>query len=354
MNTNALLPWHKELFEQWHESPKKSHAYLIIAQEHMGGEILLQQLANSVLCENQNTSKIACGQCTNCQLLEAHSCPDFRIVRPSILDINHPIEELRPEKPSKEISIAQIRELTNMVNQTSYRGGMRVVLIYPANKLNINAANALLKILEEPPNHTLFFLLTNDIKQLLPTIVSRCFRINTKTPDIATAVSYLNQKISPNPNWAEHLISESGAVLLVAQLQDHNYFSLQNQLIEALTQGKIINPIHLAETFEKHIKDSDKTHLLGGKQTLNMSNVITWLQRFIHDLLLCAQQSEARYYPQYNQKLQQLTIGVNVFKLHKLHTELLKERQRSEHPLNIKTWLEKLFLDYNQTISKPN
>lgn len=353
MTTNNLLPWHSELFTQWHNNPNKSHAYLIMAQEHTGGEILLQQLANSVLCENPSTSKIACGQCTGCQLLAAHSHPDFRIIRPSILDINHPIEELRPEKPSKEIRIAQVRELTNMVNQTSHRGGMRVILIYPANKLNTNAANALLKTLEEPNAHTLFFLLANDIKQLLPTIVSRCLRINAKTPDIATAIHYLNQHIAPNPNWAEHLTSENRAVLRVAQLHETHYFSLQNQLIQELTQGKRINPLRLAETYEKHIKDADKARLLGKTHTLDISTIITWLQRWTHDLALCTQDSEARYYPQYKHELRQLITSINLFKLHQLHTQLLKEQQYSERSLNIKLWLEKLFLTYTQTFLNP-
>ena len=346
-----LFPWHTDVFRAWHALPKHAHAYLVIAPDDTGGENLLSHLATSVLCESPLPSHEACSVCASCQLIAASSHPDHRIIRPSMLDINHPIEELRPEKPSKEIGIGQVRELANMVNQTSHRGGMRVVQVYPAHKLNTNAANALLKTLEEPPEHTLFLLLAHDVKQILPTIVSRCQRINAPAPSVNIAVDYLNQHSANQPNWAEQVMTENGAVLRVAELHNSNYFTLQNQFAQELSHGKQVNFLKLAEQFDKYIKDADKARLAGEPHTVDMSTLIMWLQRWLHDLLTVTQNAgQARYYPTHAAALQKLAANTNPIKLHDWQLQLLKEQRSSEHPLSVRTWLEKLFLQYTQVV----
>ncbi|TDR31880.1 DNA polymerase III subunit delta' [Hydromonas duriensis] len=350
--TTLLLPWHTTFFEQWHAQSQRSHAYLLIAPEDTGGEAFLHQLAASVLCEKPNADHAPCGSCSGCQLLAAYSHPDLRVLRPSILDANHPVEELRPEKPSKHITIDDVRELANMVNQTSHRGGTRVVLIYPAHKLNLNAANALLKTLEEPPANTLFFLLAHDAKQLLPTIISRCQRVHLSRPSTAQAIAYLNQHCGDNPNWLNDLTQENGAVLRVAQLHSTNYFTLQTQFIHALAQGKDMDALKLAEQFDKHIKDADKAYLSGEARTLDMGVTLMWLQRWLHDGLLTAQGvGTPRYYAQHAKALTSLFKNMPtslVQRAHAMQNMLLKEQRTSEHPLNIKIWLEKLLLQYTQ------
>ena len=123
---------HQTVFQQWFErqqSQRAAHAYLLIAPEDTGGEQLVQAMAASLLCDTPTSAHHACGQCAACDLLAAFSHPDYRLLRPSIMNTAHPIEELRPEKPSKEITIDDIRALDNMVNQTSHRGGQRVVVV---------------------------------------------------------------------------------------------------------------------------------------------------------------------------------------------------------------------------------
>lgn len=346
-----LLPWHIPAFKKWHSLPKHAHAYLLVAPEQTGGEDLLHQLASSVLCETPSENQQACATCASCQLIAAFSHPDFRVIRPSIWDVHHPIEELRPEKPSKEIGIAQIRDLANMVNQTSHRGGMRVVLIYPADKLNLNAANALLKTLEEPPEHTLFLLLTHDVQRLLPTIISRCQRINLAAPNLAQAVEYLNQTIEPNSDWADYLTTENGAVMRVAKLYGSPYFKIQNQLTSELAHGAQMDFLRLAEQFDKHLKDADKARLAGEAHTLDMSILIDWLQRWLTDLTTIAQQAgSARYYPKQRAALEKIAAHVSPAKLHEWQQQLLNEQRFADHPLNSKVWLEKLFLQYTQLV----
>lgn len=350
--TTALLPWHDTAFKVWHDLAQHAHAYLVIAPIETGGETFLQFLAASILCESPSVEHQPCGVCTSCELLKAFSHPDLRVLRPSILDVNHPIEELRPEKPSKIITIDDVRALSNMVNQTSHRGGTRVVLVYPAAKLNINAANALLKTLEEPPANTLFLLLADDVKQLLPTIVSRCQRITLPTPSTNTAIEHLTALHGTNPNWATWLAQENGAVERVATLSETKYFEWQNEFIQALTRGKSTNAMAIAETFEKRIKDADKARLAGEPLALDMATILNWLQRWTHDLLQLAQQSgQPRFYTQHAHIMVQLIAETTPSFIHRTHAwqqTLLNERRTSEHPLNLRTWLEKLLLQYTQ------
>lgn len=346
-----LLPWHADMFATWQQLPQHAHAYLLIAPEQTGGEALLHQLSASVLCDSPTELRQACGVCASCQLITAHSHPDHRVIRPSILDVNHDIEELRPEKPSKEIGIAQIRDLANMVNQTSHRGGQRVVIIYPAHKLNTNAANALLKTLEEPPANTLFLLLAHDVRQILPTIISRCQRINARAPQTDDAVAYLSQHYGHNPHWAEYLATENNAVMRVAQLHNSDYFTLQQQFIHALALGAQTSALKLAEQFEKHIKDADKARLTGEPHSVDMSVVITWLQRWGHDVLSVAQSAaKPRYYPNQYNAIEPLAAKIDPIKWHTWQQQLAVEQRTSDHPLNLKLWLEKLLLQYMQRV----
>ena len=346
------LPWHQTVFAQWlsrQHSERPAHASLVIAPEDTGGEQLVEAMAAAVLCESPTSEQYACGTCGSCQLIAAFSHPDYRLLRPSIMDMAHPIEDMRPEKPSKEITIDDVRALDNMVNQTSHRGGKRVVVVYPAHKLNRNAANALLKTLEEPPANTLFVLLAHDVQQLLPTIVSRCQLVVAGAPSPESAVTYLNS-ITPNPHWAEYIQQENGAGMRVAGLIHTDYFGIEKNFIEQLARGKNLDVIALATEIEKHIKEADKARLAGAPKTVDMAVVITWLQRWAHDLTLVAQKGGvARYYSKHTQTMTKMIENAPVslpIEAHTWQLELARARRIADHPLNIRSWIEKLLLAY--------
>ena len=352
-SVSTPLSWHQTVFQQWvarQQSPRAAHAYLVIAPEDTGGEQLVQAMVASVLCDTPTAEQHACGQCAACDLLAAFSHPDYRVLRPSIMNTAHPIEELRPEKPSKEITIDDIRALDNMVNQTSHRGGLRVVVLYPAHKLNRNAANALLKTLEEPPANTVFILLAHDVRQLLPTIVSRCQLVNAAAPSPTEALAYLNA-LEPNPNWAEYVQQENGAVMRVAELIDTDYFAIQHKWTQALAQGNKLDVVSASAVFEKHLSDASKARLAGEEQrTVDMLALMTWLQRWLYDLAIVAQNGAApRYYPKAQAALHKLTQAHDhgfLLKLHAFTQQLAQEKRTADHPLNIRSWIEKLLLQY--------
>ena len=119
----------------------------------------------------------------------------------------------RGKKPSREISVDQIRDLSSFANLSAHCGGYRIVVIHPAEAMNSNAANSLLKTLEEPTDKLLFLLVTHKPQQLLPTILSRCLSFAVHTPTREVGVAWLAEQGVKNP---EHALAQTGFAPLQA------------------------------------------------------------------------------------------------------------------------------------------
>jgi DNA polymerase-3 subunit delta' len=157
-----------ELLRRSLESERLSHAYLFVGQPHVGKTTLAINLAQALNCEQETRP---CGQCRSCLHIAAGNHPDVQSIGR--------MANAEPGQAStkKEISIAQIKELQRSAALQPYEGRYRVFIIDGAEYLNEESANCLLKTLEEPPPRVLFILLTVNDGRLLPTIVSRCQRI---------------------------------------------------------------------------------------------------------------------------------------------------------------------------------
>lgn len=154
-----IYPWQQGLWQQLSGRERHAHAYLLHGPAGIGKRVLADNLVHLLLCQKPTDGK-ACGRCKACQLLAAGTHPDFFL--------------LEPEEPEKPIRVDQVRELVDFVVQTAQLGGRKVVLLEPAEAMNLNAANALLKSLEEPSGNTVLLLISHQPSRLLPTIKSRC------------------------------------------------------------------------------------------------------------------------------------------------------------------------------------
>ncbi len=149
---------------------------LLQGRAGIGKLVFAEALAASLLCESPQTDGLACGQCLSCGWLEQGNHPDFRLITP---EDKIETDESGAEKSKKRnhILVDQIRGIADMVGLSSHRQGMRVVLLHPAEALNLESANALLKMLEEPPAGMVFVLVSHQPQRLLPTIRSRCHKV---------------------------------------------------------------------------------------------------------------------------------------------------------------------------------
>ncbi len=138
------------------------HAYLFVGREGVGKRTVALSLAKAIHCSAMQND--FCGQCVNCIRIEDRNHTDVRLIEPLT--------------GKKEISIQQIRELEKELYFRSYSGRKKIVIVDPANLLNLAGQNALLKTLEEPPEDSLLILIAIHAGGLLPTIRSRCLRLS--------------------------------------------------------------------------------------------------------------------------------------------------------------------------------
>jgi DNA polymerase-3 subunit delta' len=181
----SLQPW---LAETWHmlasalAGHRLHHGLLFAAPAGLGKRTLANALATAALCSQHTGEGYACGVCRSCRLVAAGSHPDLARIT----------FELREDgKPRTEITVDQIRVLSQRLAMSSQFGGAQIALIDPADRLNVNAANALLKTLEEPTPATILMLIADDPSRLPATIRSRCQRIDLRAPTRAEALAWL-------------------------------------------------------------------------------------------------------------------------------------------------------------------
>lgn len=175
---NSFPDWLVSDFQQLagqYRQQRLPHGLLVVSQAGDGSELLLKELIALILCAQPGDS--ACGNCKNCQLLATTHHPDYL--------------KIEPEGKSQTIKVEAIRGVVGKVSETAQQGGSKIIHIAGAETMNVNAANALLKVLEEPTDNTFIFLETTALSRLLPTIRSRC-RIQTLSrPSEDEALAYL-------------------------------------------------------------------------------------------------------------------------------------------------------------------
>jgi len=199
-----LHPWNEPLLERL-RGRALPHALLVHGAQGIGKLALAERIAQLVLCEAQDEARKPCGTCDGCRWFLAGNHPDFRFIEPSALSIRaaalgqslpiqavlqpyreeqarQALEDQEKRKPSHEIRIEQIRDLGDFLGIGSHRGARRVALVHPAEDMNVSAANALLKGLEEPPPAAMFILVAHRPARLLPTVRSRCVSLPVPLP----------------------------------------------------------------------------------------------------------------------------------------------------------------------------
>jgi DNA polymerase-3 subunit delta' len=220
-----LAHWLKPCLQQIQvlkQTNRLSHALLIMGADGVGQEHLAREMVKGLMCESDQAA--ACGNCHSCQLMRAETHPDFRIL----------------DGEASSIKVDQVRLLVKQINQKPQVGQNRVVLITHAQAMNINAANAVLKALEEPAPRTYFILTSSQSTSLLPTIRSRCLLVNIPTPSIDDVKTWLIDQ--PEGEELSKLFWLTTQPFRLLSIQQQNkvtlYVDLPDQLSEML-QGSV-------------------------------------------------------------------------------------------------------------------
>ena len=177
------LPWHQrqwQRIEAMRQSARMPHALMLRGPSGLGkGEFALR-LSSVLLCEAETGP---CGTCRGCRLMASGNHPDFL--------------GLFPAEDKLTISVEQIRALIGHVWLTTQYGGYKVVVVNPAELMTPQAANTLLKTLEEPPGAAVFILVTHESGLLPPTVRSRCQMLEFPLPPASRALPWLDSRLPP-------------------------------------------------------------------------------------------------------------------------------------------------------------
>jgi len=194
-------PWQRFLAQARGE--RLPHALLLAGPSGTGKLELARDMASWLLCTQPGDT--ACGACRSCRLLPGGAHPDLFTVL--------------PEDERGLLPIDAIRELVASLTLTTTISQRKVALIAPAEGMNVNAANALLKCLEEPPGATVMLLVSHDPRRLPITIRSRCQLLPVPVPDRGAAIAWLTQTTGASQQHCElALLAASGSPLTAAQL----------------------------------------------------------------------------------------------------------------------------------------
>lgn len=234
---NPLLVGHEEAREHFaaaYRSGKLHHALLLCGPAGIGKATLAFHLARHVLM-NPSTSDAP----ESLQRVDETS-PLFRQiaqgVHPAVLHLTRPQNE-KTKTFRSAVTVDEIRKINRFLGMTSHDGGFRVVIIDPADDMNTNAANALLKNLEEPPARTMFILISHAPGGLLPTIRSRCHAVKLKTLDNDDLLSVLRELSAPLPDNVGSLLSRAGGsareALLLTQYGGLEITQAMNDLLQS-------------------------------------------------------------------------------------------------------------------------
>lgn len=270
-----------------------AHAYLIWGEEGIGKKSFAMEIAKSVLCTTNPF--VPCNRCPNCNRIDNFQHPDVKYILPvkhnkkgelSYEDYEKQLQNLK-ENPfnslqftgNETIGINDIRSLKGEAKFSPTENNYRFFIIIGIEKMTDQAANALLKLLEEPPSDVIFLLTTSNLDLMLPTVKSRCqlIRLNqfTDTEILNVLKHYYN----------DH---DDQKLATVSQLASGNYINAQNYLRDSLEEDQAFlvefllsafkgNPLEINEAIKNLHQDKDKSEL---RRFLVL--MIQWFKDIVH------------------------------------------------------------------------
>lgn len=326
----SLLPWQQK---QWARvaaavrDGRLPHALLLAGPEGIGLSEFALQVAGALLCQQGTDAAPRCGRCRACILIRAGNHPD--------------ILRVGPEEPGKQIRVDEIRALLDFMHLSSQSGRYKAAIIEPADAMNRNAANGLLKTLEEPPAGSILMLCCHQPGRLPITIRSRCQQLDFNGDCGVTTRQWLEQRLEVDASTAATLLQRAGgAPFRAAALAENEALPKQDELIRDLCrlrqQGD--NPVPLAQKWEG----------------FGFPAVLVWLLEILRGAIVCKLMPEPpANLSSENGHLQQIADELDLSELVASYDLVLRNYQGATGPFNLNhQGLLEEFIVHWQSIAK--
>lgn len=325
--SGAPYPWLEEswrrLADQYRKGERMPHALLLTGPAGLGKVELARAFLNLLLCREPD-GDAACGRCDACVQWLADGHPDFHEIT---------LTEDDNGKTRKQILVDQIRDLAAEMSLTSRQGGWKLVLIQPADAMNMNAANSLLKTLEEPAARSLLVLVSSRPANLPATIRSRCQQLAVPRPAAGPALAWLAAQDMDRPELA--LAYARGAPLRARALSASGFLQQRAELLQRV--------MALLE------RGASIVTVAGELEVLDSGAVIEFLDSVTEDLVRIRQlpiDEPALRNPDLLKSLKTLADRVDLTALHRYREALLDARRLVETAVNSRLLLESLLLPW--------
>ncbi|MBU0729131.1 MAG: DNA polymerase III subunit delta' [Proteobacteria bacterium] len=271
---------------------RMSHAFLFRGPAGVGKKTAAAIFATLINCANHQAGE-SCGTCSSCVKFTAASHPDFHVIAPD----------------GAAIKIKQVRDLKHMLTFPPFEADYRVVVLEDVHTMRREAANSLLKILEEPPENTLLILTADDSATVLPTIISRCQTIPFYPLSYdAVAGLLISEDIDP-PTARTLAVASAGRIGQARLLNDKNLLPLRQEIISSLLALSPDQPEAVVKVFDLSEKSA--------KLKDNLEDLLNLLTLWLRDLILdkTSERTAQKAFPDHENELSTARLRWNVSEL---------------------------------------
>ena len=320
--------WAVELLQSHIAHKRIKHAYLFTGPPGVGRRTLALHFSQAINCTQPLKPGIPCGECRTCRQFEHMQHADLSLVQASEI--------------GGTLKVEQIREVQRAISLSPYEAKYRIALFLRFDEANINASNALLKVLEEPPASTILLLTAETPESLLPTIVSRCEILRLRPLSFETLSAGLQNMASipkDNANFLAH-ISQGRPGTALTLYKDPSLLERRQEILDL--------HFHLlrADTIERF--NYIKTRYTKKRENFRIEfidNLQVWQSVWRDVLLFQTKSTESIINIDHNETIHNIAAKMTIEKSLKFISDLDKSIQYLDHYSNLRLTLEVLIMD---------